>query len=78
MALSARIKELEDSIRPAEVIISLSQHACESDEAIRRRVRQVIGHPTREQNVVVLVVTLQAFGVECPPGPHSHPEDAKV
>jgi len=77
--LEARVKALEEdeSLTPPGAIISLSQHACESDAHIHRRVQKVLGRSTQE-NDHVLVIVLQHFGFTCPPGKHTHEEDAKI
>jgi hypothetical protein len=77
MALSTRIQKLEEPLTPPGAIISLSQHACESDADIHRRVQKVLGPSTRK-NDHVLVIVLQHFGFTCPPGQHTHDEDAKI
>jgi hypothetical protein len=77
MALDTRIKKLEEQLTPPEVFISLSRYACESDDDIARRVEQALGRRRGPQDVL-FVVELEKFGVECPEGPHVHPEDAKV
>ena len=41
MALESRVKKLEQSLMPPGALISLSQHACESDADIHRRVQKV-------------------------------------
>jgi hypothetical protein len=46
MALSMRIKKLEEPLTSPGAIISLSQHACESDADIHRRVQKVLGRST--------------------------------
>jgi len=77
--LEERVRALEEdeSLTPPGAIISLSQHACESDADIHRRVQKVLGRWTQE-NDHVLVIVLQHFGFTYPPGQHTHDEDAKI
>jgi hypothetical protein len=44
---------------------------------MHRHVEKVLGRRTRDDDQVFVVV-LQPFGFTCPPGQHTHDEDAKI
>jgi hypothetical protein len=77
MALESRVKKMEEQVTPPGSIMSLVRYECETDEDIERRVRQARGRAPL-QGDIRLIVEVRHFGLECPPGKHTHDDEVKV
>ncbi len=73
MSLKARLKKLEQAVKPRGEIISVDRYPCMIDADIEACVRQQLGREPKDGDVLMVVV-LQRWGYECPDAPHTHPE----
>jgi hypothetical protein len=68
MALEARVKKLEEALRPAGTLVVVPRYPCETDAQARAKAGDVSDHD--------LVVILLRW-TECPEGRHTHQDEVK-
>ena len=72
MSVKARLKRLEQALKPPGKIISVDRYPCMTDADIEACVRQKLGREPKDGDVLMVVI-LQCWS-DCPDELHTHVE----